>query len=58
MRTRKRERHFFKQEKNVDEQYAIAKQLATEVVERSYPPEDVSTLAFFQKESMDNLVML
>ena len=35
---------------NVDEQYAIAKQLATDVVERAYPPEDVSVLRTFKKK--------
>ena len=49
MRTRKRERHIFKQE-NVDDQYVIAHKLAKEVVERSYPTEDVATLKNFQKE--------
>jgi hypothetical protein len=34
----------------VDEQYAIAKQLATDVVERAYPPEDVSVLRSFKKK--------
>jgi hypothetical protein len=34
----------------VDEQYAIAKQLATDVVERAYPPEDVATLRHFKKK--------
>ena len=35
---------------NVNEQYAIAKQLATDVVERAYPPEDVSVLRSFKKK--------
>jgi hypothetical protein len=34
----------------VDEQYAIAKQLATDVVERAYPPEDVAVLRTFKKK--------
>ena len=34
----------------VDEQYAIAKQLATDVVERAYPTEDVATLRHFKKK--------
>jgi len=41
---------FLQARENVDEQYAIAKQLATDVVERSYPPEDVATLRTFKKK--------
>jgi hypothetical protein len=37
----------------VDEQYAIAKQLATDVVERAYPPEDVAVLRTFKKKYGD-----
>ena len=43
---------------NVDEHYKIASELAKEVVERSYPTDDVATLRHFQKESMEVLVML
>ena len=35
---------------NVDEQYQIASELAKEVVERAYPPEDVSVLRSFKKK--------
>ena len=41
---------FLQARENVDEQYAIAKQLATDVVERAYPPEDVSVLRTFKKK--------
>ncbi len=41
---------FLQAREQVDEQYAIAKQLATDVVERSYPPEDVATLRHFKKK--------
>ena len=41
---------FLMARENVDEQYAIAKQLATDVVERAYPPEDVSVLRSFKKK--------
>ena len=34
----------------VDEQYATAHQLAKDVVERSYPPEDVATLRHFKSK--------
>ena len=34
----------------VDEQYITASQLAKEVVERAYPPEDVATLRTFKKK--------
>jgi hypothetical protein len=49
-RTRKKERHFFKQESKLIEQYEGASILAKEVVERSYPPEDVATLRHFKKK--------
>jgi hypothetical protein len=38
---------------NVDEHYKIAHKLAKEVVERSYPPEDVSVLRSFKKKYGD-----
>jgi hypothetical protein len=41
---------FLQAREEVDEQYAIAKQLATDVVERAYPPEDVSVLRSFKKK--------
>jgi len=41
---------FLQAREEVDEQYAIAKQLATDVVERAYPPEDVATLRHFKKK--------
>jgi hypothetical protein len=41
---------FLQARENVDEQYAIAKQLATDVVERAYPPEDVAVLRTFKKK--------
>ena len=34
----------------VDEQYQSASELAKEVVSRSYPPEDVSTLRHFKNK--------
>ena len=39
----------------VDEQYTTAHKLAKEVVERSYPPEDVATFRHFQKEIWKSL---
>ena len=39
----------------VDEQYITASQLAKEVVERSYPVDDVATLKNFQKEIWKSL---
>jgi len=41
---------FLQAREEVDEQYAIAKQLATDVVERSYPTDDVATLRHFKKK--------
>jgi hypothetical protein len=41
---------FLQAREEVDEQYAIAKQLATDVVERAYPPEDVAVLRTFKKK--------
>jgi hypothetical protein len=38
---------------NVDEQYKIASELAKEVVERSYPTDDVATLRTFKKKYGD-----
>ena len=35
---------------DVDKHYVVAHQLAKEVVERSYPPEDVATLRHFKKK--------
>ena len=37
---------FLMARENVDEHYKIASELAKDVVERSYPPEDVSTTSF------------
>ena len=48
---------FLQARENVDEHYKIASELAKEVVERAYPPEDVAVLRQFKK-SMVNLVML
>ena len=48
---------FLQARETVDQQYMFASELAKEVVERSYPVEDVATLRTF-KRSMDNLVML
>ena len=47
--TQEREAYLQSREQ-VDEQYAIAKQLATDVVERAYPPEDVAVLRTFKKK--------
>ena len=41
----------------VDEKYVMASQLAKQVVERAYPPEDVEVLRTFKK-NMEVLVML
>ena len=41
---------FFMAREEVDSQYGIASTLAKEVVERSYPPEDVATLRTFKKK--------
>ena len=48
---------FLMAREEVDSQYGIASTLAKEVVERSYPTDDVATLRHFKK-NMDNLVML
>ena len=40
---------------NVDEMYMIAHKQAKEVVERSYPPEDVAVLRHFQKKVWKSL---
>jgi hypothetical protein len=50
MRTRKNERHFFKQGKMLIVNYTFANSLAKEVVERSYPTDDVATLRQFKKK--------
>ena len=39
-----------KARENVDRQYEHAHRLAVDVVERSYPPEDVATLRHFKKK--------
>ena len=57
MRTLKKKRHIFKQERSVDHHYKYASELAKLVVERAYPPEDVAVLRLL-KRNMDNLVML
>jgi hypothetical protein len=49
MKILKNVRHFFRQGK-FDHEYTIAHNLAQEVVERSYPPEDVATLRTFKKK--------
>ena len=41
---------FLMARENVDEHYKIASELAKEVVERSYPPEDVAVLRQFKKK--------
>jgi len=41
---------FLQARENVDEMYMIAHKQAKEVVERSYPPEDVATLRTFKKK--------
>ena len=55
--TQERE-NFLSARESVDYHYDIAHKLAKQVVERSYPPEDVSVLRTIQKENMVNLVML
>jgi uncharacterized lipoprotein YbaY len=56
--TRKRKRAFLQAREIVDQQYMFASELAKEVVERSYPTDDVATLRHFQKEIWTDLVML
>ena len=41
---------FLQAREDVDRQYGIASELAKEVVERAYPPEDVATLRTFKKK--------
>ena len=41
---------FLQARENVDQQYTMASELAKIVVERSYPPEDVSVLRSFKKK--------
>jgi hypothetical protein len=41
---------FFQAREDVDKHYVVAHDLAKEVVERSYPPEDVSVLRTFKKK--------
>jgi hypothetical protein len=41
---------FLQARENVDQQYTMASELAKEVVERSYPVEDVATLRTFKKK--------
>jgi hypothetical protein len=41
---------FLEARENVDQQYTMASELAKEVVERAYPPEDVVTLRTFKKK--------
>jgi hypothetical protein len=57
MRTHRKKKIIFKQEKNVDRQYGIASELAKLVVERSYP-QKMLQYSELSKESMVNLVML
>ena len=44
---------FLQARENVDSQYGIASTLAKQVVERSYPPEDVAVLRTFKKKYGD-----
>ena len=46
---------FLQAREDVDRQYEHAHRLAKEVVERSYPPEDVATIKNFQKEIWKSL---
>ena len=48
---------FLQARENVDQQYTMASELAKEVVERSYPVDDVATLRHFKK-NMEVHVML
>ena len=41
---------FLQARENVDQQYTMASELAKEVVERSYPVDDVATLRTFKKK--------
>jgi hypothetical protein len=41
---------FLQAREDVDKHYVVAHQLAKEVVERAYPPEDVATLRHFKKK--------
>ena len=41
---------FLQAREDVDSQYAFAKIVAKDVVERSYPPEDVATLRTFKRK--------
>ena len=50
MRTHKNEKNFLSARESVDYHYDIAHKLAKQVVERSYPPEDVSVLRSFKKK--------
>ena len=49
---------FLQAREDVDQQYTMASELAKEVVERSYPTEDVATLRTLSKRNMEVLVML
>jgi len=44
---------FFQAREDVDKHYVVAHQLAKDVVERAYPPEDVSVLRTFKKKYGD-----
>jgi len=44
---------YLKARETVNDEYVIAQQFAKEVVERSYPPEDVATLRTFKKKYGD-----
>jgi hypothetical protein len=50
MRTRKNVRHFLWQEKKLIVNMVLRQTLAKEVVERSYPTDDVATLRHFKKK--------
>ena len=41
---------FFQAREDVDKHYVVAHELAKEVVERSYPTDDVATLRHFKKK--------
>ena len=49
---------FLQAREDVDQQYTMASELAKEVVERSYPTDDVATLRHFKKKYGQVLVML
>ena len=52
-RTRKNDKHFFEARENFENKQTTAFELARQVVERSYPKEDVATLRHFKKKYGD-----